>query len=175
MQNNQPIDDIMGFGQQQQQLENQTVSRRDENLGDRPNRVFDAEYVPNQVIVKFSSGVKTADIETLQQSLGATVLGTTTNLGIQLWELRNLTTDQAIATFGNDSRIEYIERNYLRSLDATPNDPSFDQLWGLNNTGQTGGKLDADIDAPEAWNIQTGNNVVVGVIDTGVDYRKNWV
>ncbi|GET35334.1 S8 family serine peptidase [Microseira wollei] len=171
MQNNQPIDDIMAFGQQQQQLENQTVERRDENLRDRPNRVPDAEYVPNQVIVKFNSGVQTADIESLQQSLGATVLGTTTNLGIQLWELRSLTADQAIATFGNDSRIEYIERNYIRSLDATPNDPSFNQLWGLNNTGQTGGKLDADIDAPEAWNIQTGNNVVVGVIDTGVDYN----
>ncbi|HAZ45207.1 MAG TPA: hypothetical protein DCZ55_12255 [Cyanobacteria bacterium UBA11371] len=171
MESNQQIDDLMAFDRQQKQRENQTLQGRDENLGDRPNRLPDAEYVPNQVIVKFNSGIKTADIQTLQQSLGATVLGTTTNLGIQLWELRNLTTDQAIATLSKDSRIEYIEPNYLRSLDATPNDPSFDQLWGLNNTAQTGGKLDADIDAPEAWNIQTGNNVVVGVIDTGVDYN----
>ncbi|MEQ9359606.1 MAG: S8 family serine peptidase [Coleofasciculus chthonoplastes F2-STO-03] len=27
------------------------------------------------------------------------------------------------------------------------------------------------IDAPEAWDIETGNNIVVGVIDTGVDYN----
>ncbi|MEB3881890.1 S8 family serine peptidase, partial [Lyngbya sp. CCY1209] len=39
------------------------------------------------------------------------------------------------------------------------------------NTGQTGGTPDADIDAPEAWDVQTGNDVVVGVIDTGVDYN----
>src|SRR4028118_1504654 len=41
---------------------------------------------------------------------------------------------------------------------------------GLNNTGQTGGTPDADIDAPEAWNIQKGNNVLIGVIDTALDY-----
>ncbi|MEQ9622030.1 hypothetical protein [Coleofasciculus chthonoplastes] len=26
------------------------------------------------------------------------------------------------------------------------------------------------IDAPEAWDIETGNNIVVGVIDTGINY-----
>jgi PKD repeat protein len=54
---------------------------------------------------------------------------------------------------------------------ATPNDPKFSQLWGLHNTGQTGGTVDADIDAPEAWNLTTGSpEVIVAVIDTGVDY-----
>ncbi|MBM3887636.1 MAG: peptidase S8, partial [Verrucomicrobia bacterium] len=53
-----------------------------------------------------------------------------------------------------------------------PNDTRFAQEWGLHNTGQTGGTADADIDAPEAWNIVTGSpSVVVAVIDTGVDYN----
>src|SRR5262249_48878129 len=48
---------------------------------------------------------------------------------------------------------------------------SFSSLWGLHNTGQTGGTPDADIDAPEAWDVTTGSSsVVVAVIDTGVDY-----
>jgi subtilisin family serine protease len=52
-----------------------------------------------------------------------------------------------------------------------PNDPSFGQLWGLQNEGlNSEGVADADIDAPEAWSITTGSEeVVVAVIDTGVD------
>jgi subtilisin family serine protease len=54
-----------------------------------------------------------------------------------------------------------------------PNDPRFGEQIGANNSGQTppGGILDADIDAPEAWNLQTGSrNVVVAVLDSGIDY-----
>ncbi len=52
-----------------------------------------------------------------------------------------------------------------------PVDPSFGLLWGMHNTGQEDGTPDADIDAPEAWLLQTGApDVVVAVIDTGVDY-----
>ena len=47
----------------------------------------------------------------------------------------------------------------------------FGSLYGLHNTGQSGGTTDADIDAPAAWDITTGSDtVVVAVIDTGVDY-----
>ncbi|MCG2767823.1 MAG: S8 family serine peptidase [Anaerolineae bacterium] len=53
-----------------------------------------------------------------------------------------------------------------------PNDSLFTDQWGLHNTGQEGGKEDADIDAPEAWGIITGTTgVMVAVIDTGVDYN----
>ena len=52
-----------------------------------------------------------------------------------------------------------------------PNDPSFPRLYGLNNTGQTGGTADADIDAPEAWDVSVGSRAtVVGIVDTGIDW-----
>lgn len=57
---------------------------------------------------------------------------------------------------------------------ALPSDSFFGRLWGLHNIGQIvdnqTGSIDADIDAPQAWNIETGKrNVVVAVIDTGCD------
>ena len=64
----------------------------------------------------------------------------------------------------------YVERNQVLRLLAAPNDPSFvaGNLWGLDTYPIT---EDADIDAPEAWNITTGSpNVVVAVIDSGIDY-----
>lgn len=79
---------------------------------------------------------------------------------------------QALRALQNHPLIEYAEYNYQQYIDLTPNDPRFDELWGLDNTGQTGGTFDADIDAPEAWNISTGSSeIVVGVIDTGIDYN----
>lgn len=51
-----------------------------------------------------------------------------------------------------------------------PNDPYISLCWGLNNTGQSGGTPDADIDAFEAWDTFTGyGNIVLAVVDTGVD------
>jgi subtilisin family serine protease len=136
------------------------------------NAPAELEYNPNEVIIKFKSGVQTAEVNTLQSNLRATTLETTRTLGAQLWQIEGMTADEAVAAYANDPRVEYIVPNYLRSLAQTPNDPSFGQLWGLNNTGQTGGTPDADIDAPEAWELNTGSSdVVVGVIDTGVDYN----
>jgi len=57
------------------------------------------------------------------------------------------------------------------SKNNTPNDPDFSNQWYLDNTGQTGGTIDADIDAPEAWDIVTGGpDIVIALIDSGVDY-----
>jgi subtilisin family serine protease len=51
-----------------------------------------------------------------------------------------------------------------------PNDEYFPKQWHLHNTGQTGGTPGADIRAPEAWEITTGDpNIVVAVLDMGVD------
>jgi len=63
------------------------------------------------------------------------------------------------------------ELDVARQLQAVPNDSYMSQLWGLRNYGQSGGTAGADINAESAWNLTTGSSsVVVGVIDTGVDY-----
>ena len=81
-------------------------------------------------------------------------------------------TEDLIAVLERDPRVDYVELNFLLSTALTPDDPLLSQLWGLNNTGQTGGTTDADIDAPEAWDITTGSSdVIVAVIDTGIDYN----
>lgn len=96
--------------------------------------------------------------------------------GLSLIKLpNNISVEDALVTLNNTPGILYAEPDYqvkaLSGGQTIPNDPLFSELWGLNNTGQNGGTPDADIDAPEAWDIATGSNqIIVAVIDTGVDY-----
>jgi subtilisin family serine protease len=67
--------------------------------------------------------------------------------------------------------VEYAEPNGIFYLFGIPNDENFCKQWALQNTGQNGGTFDADIDAPEAWDIGTGSSdVTIAIIDSGVDY-----
>jgi subtilisin family serine protease len=98
--------------------------------------------------------------------------------GLNMYHFRSntMSTEELVKTLSQTPGVLYAEPNWIQKIQLTPNDPNFGQLWGLNNTGQTvggvAGTSDADIDAPEAWDISTGSSsIVVGVIDTGVDYN----
>jgi parallel beta-helix repeat protein len=53
-----------------------------------------------------------------------------------------------------------------------PEDTYFPSQWHLNNTGQSGGTPDSDIDAPEGWQISTGSrDIIIAIIDEGVDIQ----
>lgn len=83
----------------------------------------------------------------------------------------NISVKDALKKLRKNPAVLYAEPDYIVRASVTPDDSSYASLWGMNNTGQTGGVADADIDAPEAWDISTGSHdVVVGVIDTGVDH-----
>ncbi|MHC4475592.1 MAG: S8 family serine peptidase [Planctomycetota bacterium] len=68
--------------------------------------------------------------------------------------------EEAVAAYNADSDVEYAEFNYIVSIDSIPNDPLYAMQWSLNK-----------IDAPEAWDLQTGSlDTIIAVVDTGVDY-----
>jgi len=66
--------------------------------------------------------------------------------------------------------VEYVQRDGETRTQSIPDDPFFPDAWSLNNTGQTGGLPDTDIDALEVWDIEKGSDVIVAVLDSGVDY-----
>ncbi|MCI5222423.1 MAG: hypothetical protein D3924_07085 [Candidatus Electrothrix sp. AR4] len=66
--------------------------------------------------------------------------------------------------------VEWTEPVFLTSPVKlfTPNDTLFNQQWHLHNTGQNGALTDADVDAPEGWNVSKGDGTVIAVFDDGV-------
>jgi thermitase len=75
----------------------------------------------------------------------------------------------AFAAFA--AEVEWAEPDGIGTVaDLFPNDPFFEDQYNMNNTGQTGGTVDADIDAPQAWGIHTGDlgTVTLAIVDAGV-------
>ena len=84
--------------------------------------------------------------------------------------------DERIRTLEKCGLFEFVEPDYVRTASATPGDAAFvdGRLWGLQNTGQSGGSAGADINIVGAWDLTTGSRqVIVGVIDTGIRYTHN--
>ena len=137
-----------------------------------------ARYVPGEVLVKFKDEASSSEIQSPNLVAGTKeIKALSVNARrIHQYKLEGaLSVDEAVSKFRSHPAVEYAEPNYLYRLQTIPSDAQFDTLWGLHNTGQavngTVGMADADIDAPEAWDISTGSpNVIVAVIDTGIAY-----
>jgi serine protease len=127
--------------------------------------------VPGELIVGFKPGVSQTTQAAVLTKAGATKKKDFKQIRAHLVRASAKKLTAVEKALSSDPRVAYVEPNYVVTTASIPNDPSFSQLWGLNNTGQTGGTADDDIDAPEAWSLDTGSSsVVVAVIDTGVDF-----
>ena len=132
------------------------------------------EAVPQRILVKYKSKANSANIHALRANLNAKQVKELKVTGARVLEIPGKdihSLKAAIKKLRNSPFVEYAEPDYIVSIDGQPDDPQFSSLWGMHNTGQTGGTPDVDIDAPEAWDITTGGGTgVVMVIDTGIDY-----
>jgi subtilisin family serine protease len=141
-----------------------------------PNRASWAgqpKYKPDEILVRFRPGVSAGRVNSLHAALRAQQLKSWTSVaGLQLVRLPAGTRlKDALHAYGRSPDVLYAEPNYIVHAFTTPNDPLFPQQWSLQNTGQMGGMVGADIHATQAWSVATGSsNLVVAVIDTGMDY-----
>ncbi|WP_204104620.1 MULTISPECIES: S8 family serine peptidase [Spirulina sp. CCY15215] len=140
------------------------------------------EYKPGELLVKFAADLEDTDIQALIGGYDAIDIErlipdtASSDSPLHQWRLLTFETETNVLEIRDEmltlSKVEASELNAIRRLTWQPNDTDFEYLWALNNTGQNGGTLDADIDAPEAWDIQRGSkDIVVAVIDTGIDYN----
>ncbi len=140
-----------------------------------------AAIVSNQVIVRFKEGRAKATIEAVIARLDCIIIGEIPILNVYQLKTPNGADPTAlVAQFANSPHVQWAEANHIIRVDAPtgstsasePTDPYFREQWALHNTGQTGGSVDADIDAPEAWTIEKGHpSVTIAILDTGVNYR----
>ena len=148
--------------------------------------LLEIPHAETEVLVRFAPQVeadacepnimKSSKVNALLSSLGATIKQQYTIVpGLCLIRLpEGMTVADALKILGEREEVLYVEPNYkYKAHSVIPNDPMFNLLWNLHNTGEGGGTAGADVNAPQAWEVATGGDreTIVAVIDTGVDYR----
>jgi thermitase len=132
-------------------------------------------YDGDTVIVKYASGVSSGERLGLFERTGVVkTLGSVGGVGARVVKVDGDPAAVA-ARLNRSAHVQYAEPNYILRTQAVPNDPRFGELYGLHNSGQTGGTSDADVDAPEGWDaaglgaFPATGGVRVGIVDTGID------
>ncbi|WP_149093498.1 S8 family peptidase [Paenibacillus terrae] len=68
--------------------------------------------------------------------------------------------EQILEELRNNKGVEHVQLNHMNKLLVKPNDPRYGELYGLIN-----------MQCEKAWEISKGEDIVVAVIDSGVDYN----
>jgi subtilisin family serine protease len=130
----------------------------------------------DQVVVRYRAGTTAAERQALAREHGLTKVRGNANGRTEVFVAPGRSPATARRLLSEDPGVVAASPNSWRDLDDDVTDePGFDVLWGLHNTGQTvygtKGTADIDIDGLEALRVERGDpGVVVAVIDDGVDF-----
>ena len=150
-----------------------------------------ADEAEPEVLVRFRPGVSLAQIRSVASRYNDRVEDEIESVKglVAIDDLDNADPEDIAKQYAAMAEfVEYAEPNYAISFNdpaaspsasdlldrqpyGMPNDPQFGEQSALNNSGQNGGKANADISALKAWaRTQGSEEIVVAVLDSGVDY-----
>lgn len=131
-------------------------------------------YLADQLILKTRPNVTLSALQvalkTLGMDFGAFIAPDTFTV-----RLREATLDampRALAALtANGGIVESAEADGVGFGAAVATDPNFTDQWGLQNTGQSGGTAEADVNATGLWDIMaTVSGVTVAALDSGFNF-----
>ena len=119
-----------------------------------------ASCVNGEVIVKMKSASEPLIMNTLEAAGGA-MLESLSSEGLMLADVpEGESTQSYIDKLQAQPNVEYVQPNYIYTLDRSFNDPGIPYQWYLSK-----------INAFGAWDVTTGSpDIKVAVIDSGLDY-----
>ncbi|MBA2692877.1 MAG: S8 family serine peptidase [Rubrobacter sp.] len=131
-----------------------------------------APYVAGELIVTYEESIPEAPVERVTEEVESAVQKSLPAVDAQLIsfpeakeegsrEEREQILEEKKEELEGDPAVRSVDYNYLKELEAIPNDPLFDRQWHLGRAGR--------VAAPVAWNTTTGDGAAIAVIDSGID------
>jgi serine protease len=128
------------------------------------------KYVPGEILVKFNPGVSEEKIKNINAGHGTQVTYTSPYAGFKILKIpQTKTVEEMVEIYSKNPNIEYAVPNAIMKAFMVPNDLYYNSYqWNFKAfENEVGGGIDLE----PAWDISTGNGVIVAVLDTGVAYE----
>ena len=130
-----------------------------------------APYAAGELIVTYEEDAPVNAVESLEERARGEIEGQLPAIDARLLEFPGVKDERSRdvrerdlarikENLQRDPVVKSVDYNYLRTLSFTPNDPRFDQQWGLIKPG-----------FEDAWSRTRGRGIRVAVIDSGAAVR----
>jgi thermitase len=146
-------------------------------LGATPVRGSPPDQPPSalgRILVKFEPGTSPGERAAVHRVQGGRPLRVIPGVDVEVVSVPERAEEAMAAGYARQPHVAYAEPDYVAYAMGDPQDPLFIKQWGLDNDGQEydgrSGTADADIDAPEAWDLATGSaEITIAILDSGID------
>lgn len=118
--------------------------------------------VSGEILVKYKDTVSDeTKKEKIRQKVSGKVEGKIEKLKVEKLKVDESSKQSLIDELKSDPDVEFAEPNFIADQEMTPNDPIYPSQWNLQK-----------VSAPQAWDIATGSNIKIAVLDTGIDKNR---
>ncbi|MEM7307975.1 MAG: S8 family serine peptidase [Planctomycetota bacterium] len=130
-------------------------------------------FVPGELLIRYQAGggILSAEALSLESELPLRRIEHNASVGVHRYELpEGLDVAAALRLLRNDSRVDYVEPNYVYYHHQIPNDGFYDNYAGVASDLQAWAMDANNVNAESAWDLSTGrSDVVIAIIDSGID------
>ncbi len=130
------------------------------SIADRAARAGEVEFVRGEVLVKFKMNVSEQMMGEVFDETGARVISEHRG-GVKKLAVPEGSERDIVSRLARDPRVEYAELNSVCHAMMTPNDPYYSYQWHFPK-----------INMEQAWDVSTGQSVVVAILDSGIAYEN---
>ena len=137
--------------------------------GAQAGRESTPAYREGELILQFKASATAESRQAIRDALGTTRVRPLGRTRAEVAQITKLTVAEAVARFKDHPDVEWIEPDFLVTTQLEPNDTSYEDLWGLSNTGPNRGTVGGGHQRSAALDqIHSAPDVLVAIIDTGV-------
>ena len=118
----------------------------------------EAQWVPGRLLVQPRAGLPEAEFDKIVKQHGGKQVGKIEGINVRVIQLPPQASEKAVeALLKRNKHLKFAERDMLVKP-STTNDPYYANGWHLPKIG-----------TPTAWQTSSGRNVVIAILDSGVD------